>query len=238
LVRVMPLLLNVVETCRNLKKDRMIHHLALQNSILNQFLSELRDTTIQKDSMRFRKNLERIGEIFAYEISKTLAYASSQTTTPFGEATSKKLSTQPVVATILRAGIPLHQGILNYFDQAQNAFIGAYRKHHKNNSFEIAMEYVTSPDLNDKILIICDPMLASGSSMVLAFKELLKKGVPKHTHIVVAIASAQGIDYLKSHMPSNNYTLWCGAIDEELTAQAYIVPGLGDAGDLAFGDKL
>ncbi len=216
----------------------MTHHLALQNSILNQFLSELRDKDIQKDSMRFRKNLERIGEIFAYEISKTLAYTASQTTTPFGEATSKQLTAQPVVATILRAGIPMHQGILNYFDQAQNAFIGAYRKHHKNNSFEIAMEYVTAPDLNDKTLIICDPMLASGSSMVLAFKELIKKGVPKHTHIVVAIASAQGIDYLKSHMPSSNYTLWCGAIDEELTAQAYIVPGLGDAGDLAFGDKL
>jgi uracil phosphoribosyltransferase len=216
----------------------MIHHLALHNSILNQFLSEIRDTTIQKDSMRFRKNLERIGEIFAYEISKTLAYTSSITRTPFGEATSKKLTTQPVVATILRAGIPLHQGILNYFDQAQNAFIGAYRKHHKNNSFEIAIDYVTAPELTDKILIMCDPMLASGSSMVLAFKELLKKGVPKHTHIVAAIASSQGLDYLKSHMPTTNYTLWCGAIDEELTAQAYIVPGLGDAGDLAFGDKL
>jgi uracil phosphoribosyltransferase len=216
----------------------MIHHLALHNSILNQFLSEIRDTTIQKDSMRFRKNLERIGEIFAYEISKTLAYTSSITRTPFGEATSKKLTTQPVVATILRAGIPLHQGILNYFDQAQNAFIGAYRKHHKNNSFEIAIDYVTAPELTDKILIMCDPMLASGSSMVLAFKELLKKGVPKHTHIVAAIASSQGLDYLKLHMPTTNYTLWCGAIDEELTAQAYIVPGLGDAGDLAFGDKL
>jgi uracil phosphoribosyltransferase len=216
----------------------MIHHLALHNSILNQFLSEIRDTTIQKDSMRFRKNLERIGEIFAYEISKTLAYTSSITRTPFGEATSKKLATQPVVATILRAGVPLHQGILNYFDQAQNAFIGAYRKHHKNNSFEIAIDYVTAPELTDKILIMCDPMLASGSSMVLAFKELLKKGVPKHTHIVAAIASSQGLDYLKSHMPTTNYTLWCGAIDEELTAQAYIVPGLGDAGDLAFGDKL
>lgn len=216
----------------------MIHHLALQNSILNQFLSEIRDKDIQKDSMRFRKNLERIGEIFAYEISKTLPYSSVQTTTPFGEAASKRLSSQPVVATILRAGIPLHQGILNYFDQAQNAFIGAYRKHHKNNTFEIAMEYAACPDLNDKILILCDPMLASGSSMVLAYKELIKKGIPKHTHIIAAIASAQGIDYLKSHMPSANYTLWCGAIDEELTAQAYIVPGLGDAGDLAFGDKL
>ena len=149
----------------------MIHNLALQNSILNQFISEIRDKDIQKDSMRFRINLERIGEIFAYEISKTLSYSTVQTITPFGEATSKQLAAQPVVAALLRAGIPLHQGVLNYFDQAQNAFIGAYRKHHKNNSFEIAMEYVTCPDLSDKILILCDPMLASGSSMVLAFKE-------------------------------------------------------------------
>lgn len=216
----------------------MIHHLALQNSILNQFLSEIRDVEVQKDRMRFRRNMERLGEIFAYEISKTLPYATVEITTPFGEAHSKQLSSQPVIATILRAGIPLHQGVLNYFDQAQNAFIGSYRKHHKNNSFEIALEYVTCPDLSEKILIICDPMLASGSSMVLAYKELIKKGTPKHTHIVTAIASAQGLDYLKSHMPSNNYTVWCGAIDEELTAQAYIVPGLGDAGDLAFGDKL
>ena len=216
----------------------MIHNFALQNSILSQFISELRDKEIQKDSMRFRKNLERIGEIFAYEISKNLVFNSVQTTTPFGEATSKQLSNQPVVATILRAGIPMHTGMLNYFDQAQNAFIGAYRRHHKNNTFDIALEYATCPELSDKTLIICDPMIASGSSMVLAYKELLKKGTPKHTHIVCAIASQQGIDYLKTHMPSNNYTLWCGAIDEELTAQAYIVPGLGDAGDLAYGDKL
>lgn len=216
----------------------MVHHLALQNSILNQFLSEIRDKDIQRDSMRFRKNLERIGEIVAYEISKTLQYTSKEIITPFGEAQSKQLSAQPVIAAILRAGIPLHQGVLNYFDQAQNAFIGAYRKHHKNNSFEIALEYVTCPELHDKTLILCDPMLASGASMVLAYKELIKKGIPKHTHIITTIASMQGIDYLKSHMPSSNYTLWCGAIDEELTAQAYIVPGLGDAGDLAFGEKM
>jgi uracil phosphoribosyltransferase len=216
----------------------MIHNLALQNSILNQFISEIRDVEVQKDSMRFRKNLERIGEIFAYEISKTFTYESTQTTTPLGVADTKQLTVQPVIATILRAGLPLHLGILNYFDKAQNAFISAYRKHHKNNTFEIALEYIACPDIDNKVVILCDPMLASGSSIVLTYKSLLAKGIPKHTHIVTAIASAHGIDHLKANMPSPNYTLWCGAIDEELTAQAYIVPGLGDAGDLAFGNKL
>ena len=216
----------------------MIHNLALGNSILNQFIAEIRDIEIQKDSMRFRKNLERIGEIFAYEISKSLSYKSIQTTTALGVANSQILSEQPVVATILRAGLPLHAGILNYFDKAGSAFIGAYRKHHKNNTFDIALEYTSCPDLTNKTLILCDPMLASGSSIVLAYKSLLSKGIPKHTHIVSAIASAEGLDYLKTNMPSPNYTLWCGAIDQELTAQAYIVPGLGDAGDLAYGDKL
>jgi uracil phosphoribosyltransferase len=216
----------------------MIHNLALQNSILNQFIAEIRDVEIQKDGMRFRKNLERIGEIFAYEISKLLDYESAQTKTPLGIADTKHVASQPVIAAVLRAGLPLHQGMLNYFDKAQNAFIGAYRRHHKNNTFEIALEYVSCPDLTDKTVILCDSMLASGSSVVLAYKSLLKKGIPKHTHIVSAIASAEGLDYVKAHMPSPNYTLWCGAIDEELTAQAYIVPGLGDAGDLAFGNKL
>ena len=216
----------------------MTHNLALQNSIFNQFISEIRDVDIQKESMRFRKNMERMGEIFAYEISKTLIYESTKTTTPLGISDTKQLSTKVVVAGILRAGLPLHAGVLNYFDKAENAFVSAYRRHHKNNTFEIALEYVASPDLTDKTLILCDPMLASGSSMVLAYRSLLAKGIPKHTHIVTTIASAQGIDYLKTSMPSPNYTLWCGAIDEELTAQAYIVPGLGDAGDLAFGEKL
>lgn len=216
----------------------MIHNLALENSILNQFITEIRDIEIQKDSMRFRRNLERIGEVFAYEISKLLPYESVQTSTALGIADSRKLGSQPVIASILRAGLPLHNGILNYFDQAGDAFIGAYRRYHKNNTFEIALEYATSPDLTDKTLILCDPMLASGSSLVLAYKALLEKGIPKHTHIVSAIASAEGINYLKANMPSLNYTIWCGAIDQELTAQAYIVPGLGDAGDLAFGHKL
>lgn len=216
----------------------MIHNLALENSILQQFITEIRDVEIQKDSMRFRRNMERIGEIFAYEISKTLSYESVQTTTPLGIATSKVLGKQPVIAAILRAGLPMHAGVLNFFDKAGNAFIGAYRKHHKNNSFEIALEYTTSPDVEDKTMILCDPMLASGASVVLAYRALLAKGIPKHTHIISAIASAEGLDYVKNNMPSPNYTLWCGAIDQELTAQAYIVPGLGDAGDLAFGNKL
>lgn len=216
----------------------MIHNLASQNSIFNQYISEIRDVEIQKDSMRFRRNLERMGEIFAYEISKTLPFNAVQTTTSLGVADTKVLADQPIIGTILRAGLPLHLGILNYFDKAQNAFISAYRRHHKNNTFEIILEYVACPDLTDKTLILCDPMLATGASMVLTYKALLAKGIPKHTHIVTAVASQVGIDYLKANMPSVNYTLWCGAIDEELTAHSYIVPGLGDAGDLAFGSKL
>ncbi len=216
----------------------MIHNLSKNNSIFSQFLTEIRDATIQKDGMRFRRNMERIGEVFAYEISKTLHYEPSETITPLGTAETVKLVEEPVVATILRAGLPMHFGILNYFDKAQNAFVSAYRRHHKDNSFEIALEYVACPDLNDKTVILCDPMLATGSSMVLTYKALLGKGKPKHIHLVTAIASQQGIDYVKTHMPDNNFTLWCGAVDEELTAQAYIVPGLGDAGDLAFGSKL
>lgn len=216
----------------------IVHNFALENSILNQFITEIRDVEIQKDSMRFRRNLERIGEFFAYEISKTLSYDSIDTTTPLGVAKTKVLGSQPVIAAVLRAGLPMHVGILNVFDKAGNAFIGAYRRHHKNNTFEIAMEYTTSPDVSDKTVILCDPMLASGASAVLAYRSIITKGIPKHTHIVSAIASAEGLDYMKANMPSPNYTVWCGAIDQELTAQAYIVPGLGDAGDLAYGNKL
>lgn len=216
----------------------MVHNLALSSSIIHQYIAEIRDKDIQKDSWRFRRNLERIGEVIAYEISKHLEYKSIPVTTPLGIADSKVLSQQPVIATILRAGIPLHIGILNIFDRAENAFVSAYRKHHKDHSFDIALEYLSSPSLDNKVLILCDPMLATGSSMVLTFKALLQKGRPKHTHIVCAIASKQGIDYLKKNMPDINYTLWCGAIDDELTSTAYIVPGLGDAGDLAFGEKI
>lgn len=215
----------------------MVYNLGEQNTIFNQFVAELRDVTVQKDSMRFRRNLERIGEVAAYEISKRLTYETKNITTPLGEAHMQLIKQQPVVATILRAGLPLHQGVLNYFDKAENAFISAFRKHHKDGTFDIQLEYVAAPDINNKILILTDPMLATGSSLVMVYKALLQRGTPSHTHIVSAIASAEGVEYLKKHLPLN-VTIWCGAIDEELTAQSYIVPGLGDAGDLAFGEKL
>jgi len=216
----------------------MIHILSEQSSILNQYVAEIRDQQIQQDRIRFRRNMERIGEIFAYEISKTLAYREVTTQTVLGEAETKVLAEQPVVATILRAGLPLHNGLLNVFDTAQNAFVSAYRRHHKDNSFDIHVEYLSTPLLDEKTLILCDPMLATGSSMVLSYQALLAKGTPKHTHIVSVIASREGVDYVRKHIPGDNYTLWIGAVDEELTAHAYIVPGLGDAGDLAYGEKL
>ncbi len=215
----------------------MVHVLGASNSIFNQFIAEIRDEVVQKDSMRFRRNIERLGEIFAYEISKKINYEVREVNTPLGIANVSVPEEQPVVASILRAGLPLHQGVLNYFDKAQNAFISAYRRHHKDGSFDIQVEYLASPDLNGKFLILCDPMLASGSSMVLTYQALLRRGIPAHTHIVSVIASSEGLDYVKKHLPEN-ITLWIGAIDEELTAQSYIVPGLGDAGDLAFGEKI
>lgn len=216
----------------------MIHNLSQQNSIFNQYVAELRDINIQKDSMRFRRNLERMGEIMSYEISKTLEYKSAETQTPLGIAQTSHLVSQPVIATILRAGLPMHLGVLNYFDKAENAFISAYRRHHKDNTFDIHVEYVSSPTLEGKTLILCDPMIATGSSIVLAYKAILAKGMPAHTHIISAISSQQGVDYVKANMPNKNFTIWCGAIDEELTSHSYIVPGLGDAGDLAFGEKI
>ena len=214
-----------------------VHHLCQQNTVLNTFVSELRDKEIQKDAMRFRKNLERLAEIMAYEISKTLLYTNSEIQTPLGTAELMLPTKQPVIASILRAGLPMHNGFLNFFDKAPNAFISAYRRHHKDNTFEIALEYVSAPLLENEVLILCDPMLATGSSVILAFKALLAKGKPAHTHIACAIASSEGIAYVKSQLAGYAITLWCAAIDEELTAQAYIVPGLGDAGDLAFGEK-
>jgi uracil phosphoribosyltransferase len=216
----------------------MIHILSEQTSILNQYIAEIRDKHIQQDRIRFRRNMERIGEFFAYEISKTFIYNKTVTETVLAEAQTLTLAEQPVIATILRAGLPLHTGILNVLDGAQNAFVSAFRKHHKDNSFEIQIEYLSSPSLDDKVLILTDPMLATGSSMVLAYKALLSKGKPKHTHIVAVIASKEGVEYVRKNMPDNNYTLWLAAVDEELTAHSYIVPGLGDAGDLAFGEKL
>lgn len=214
----------------------MTQILSAQHSIINQFIAEIRDQEIQKDRMRFRRNLERIGEIAAIEISKTLTYVTKEVSTPLGIANVDVLKEQPVVGTILRAGIPLHQGVLNYFDFADNAFVSAYRRHHKDGTFDIHLEYLSSPPLESRTLILTDPMLATGSSMVMTYKAMLQKGRPAHTHIVAAIASIQGIDYVKSHLPSD-VTVWVAAVDDELTAQSYIVPGLGDAGDLAYGSK-
>ena len=215
----------------------MIHELGKENSILNQFIAELRDEEIQKDSMRFRRNLERAGEILAYEISKKLEWIKKEVATPLGVANVSVLKQQPVIATILRAGLPFHQGMLNYIDKAENAFISAYRKHHADGTFEVQVEYMACPDLNNKTLILCDPMLASGQSIELVFKALKRNGIPKNIHIASLLASTDGVEYVKKHLP-NNVTMWACAIDEELTSQAYIVPGLGDAGDLAFGNKL
>ena len=215
-----------------------IHNLSDGNSVLNQFIAEIRDKNIQKNHMRFRRNLERIGEIFAYEISKTLRYRPVEITTPLGISTCSLPEDEIVLATILRAGLPLHNGLLNYFDGAQNAFIAAYRKYGKDNKFDINLEYVTSPSIDGKILILADTMLATGASVVLAYKKLLEDGNPVHTHIVCPIASSYGVEYLSKNLSHKTVTLWTGAIDEELTNKSYIVPGLGDAGDLAFGDKL
>ena len=215
----------------------MVYILGKHNSLLNQFLSELRDQEIQKDRLRFRKNLERLGEIFAYEISKKLEYEHKDIITPLGVANAPVLKEQPVLSTIFRAGLPFHQGMLNYLDKADNAFISAYRKYHKNKKFDIRIEYASSPDLTDRILVITDVMLATGASVVLAYKELLLKGVPRHTHIAAILASAEGVEYIKKNLPMAKITLWVGAVDDELTAQSYIVPGLGDAGDLAYGRK-
>ncbi len=216
----------------------MVHNLGLSRSIVNHFIAEIRDTAIQQDRMRFRRNLERLGEIFAYEISKELPFNDVEVTTPLGSASVPVLAEQPIVATILRAGLPLHQGILNYFDNADNGFISAYRKHHKDGSFEIKLEYVSCPSLDNRILILCDPMLATGASMVSTYKAMLEMGTPKHTHVVSVLASTQGIEYVKLQLPMERISIWAAAIDEELTAQSYIVPGLGDAGDLAYGKKL
>jgi uracil phosphoribosyltransferase len=212
-------------------------NLGKQNTIFNHFISEIRDLGIQSDSMRFRRNIERIGEVFAYEISKEMEYKNKEITTPLGISTETLMIEKPVLSTILRAGLPLHQGFLNYFDDSDSAFISAYRKHKKGGEFEIKIEYMSSPNLNNKTLILCDPMIASGASMVMAMEAILSKGNPKHIHVVGVIASSEGIQYLKENSPVKNWTLWVGAEDSEMTSQSYIVPGLGDAGDLAFGEK-
>jgi len=216
----------------------MVHLFSESNSLLNQFISEIRDEVIQKDSLRFRKNLERVGEIFAYEISKNLVYKTKEVTTSLGVAKIPVLEQQPVLATILRAGLPLHHGLLNFFDKAENCFISAYRKYGPNGEFHIEFEYIASPLLDNKVVIMSDPMLATGSSMEIAYHALLEKGVPSHIHLVSVIASKQGIDYVLRKLPNDKITLWIGAIDPGMTPNSYIVPGLGDAGDLAFGEKI
>lgn len=213
----------------------MIFNLDKTTSIANVFLAELRDEHLQKDAMRFRKNMERLGEFFAYEISKTLEFDRKETQTPLGLAKTAFLPEQPALATILRAGIPLHQGLLNIFDQAESTFITAYRKNHKNGNFVIQVEHISTPDLTDKVVIMADPMLATGMSMVLCCKELLNRYQIKELHIVAAIASTEGVNHVRANLPKAK--LWLGAIDEEMTSKSYIVPGLGDAGDLAYGVK-
>lgn len=213
-------------------------NLGESNSVMNHFIAEMRDRNIHKDSMRFRRNLERVGEIFAYEISKTFEYEPADVETPLGIAQCNFFRRPIVLSTILRAGLPMHQGLLNYFDKAENAFIAAYRKYGKDNKFKIQLEYATSVATEGKILIIADTMLATGASLLLAYQKLVENGEPEHTHIVCSIASAEGVDYLSKNLPHKKVTLWVGAIDEELTNKSYIIPGLGDAGDLAYGDKL
>jgi len=215
-----------------------VNILGESNSIFNQFIAEIRDETVQKDSWRFRKNLQRLGEIFAYEISKTLSYKENSIKTPLGIAKVPKLKTQPVLATILRAGLPLQQGFLNIFDHAENAFISAYRKYDDAGDFHIEFEYLATPSLEEKVVILSDPMLASGSSMEIGYKALLKKGDPEHVHLVAVIGSRKGLEYITEKIKAGNVTLWIGAVDEEMTVKSYIVPGLGDAGDLAFGPKI
>ena len=212
-------------------------NLGENNTILNRFVAQMRDKVVQKDSMRFRKNLERVGQIFAYEISKTLNYSEKPVMTPLGIANINTHDDKVVVATILRAGLPLHEGILSYFDDAQNAFVAAYRKYDKGEDFHINIEYSSTPDLNGKTLILADTMLATGASLEIAYKKLCEDGEPSYTHLVCPISSAYAVEYLQKNLLADNITLWVAAIAEELTSHSYIVPGLGDAGDLAYGEK-
>jgi len=214
----------------------MLFNLSTKDSIANRFLAELRNVAIQKDRLRFRRNLERVGEVFAYEISQTLDYQAQNIETPLGTSNIMLPAQRIVLATILRAGLPLHQGLLNYFDTADNVFIAAYRKQHKDGSFEIQLDYVSTPDLEGCVLILADPMLATGTSINLALKELARFGKPDVIHVVTVIASIVGVEAVQVSWP--NACIWAGAVDEELTTKSYIVPGLGDAGDLAFGEKM
>lgn len=213
-----------------------VHLLNQQSSLLHQFVSELRDVSIQQDRARFRKNIERIGQIMAYEISKVLEWKTVEVTTPLGKHASRQLAEQPVLATILRAGLSMHQGLLEFFDHADCAFISAYRNHYEDHSFDIVVEYLACPDIEDKTLLLIDPMLATGQSIELTYKAILKRGKPKALHIVSLIGSRDGVEYLKEKLPGA--TLWLADMDDILNSDGYIVPGLGDAGDLSFGEKL
>lgn len=214
----------------------MVINLSEEHSLVSNWVSELRDTEVQQDRMRFRRNLERIAEVIGYEISKKMPWVEKEVTTPLGISNSKVLAEQPVLATILRAGLGMHTGLLNYFDKADNAFISAYRKHNPDGSFDIHMEYMSCPEIENRIIIISDPMIATGSSLVKSIEYLKEEGSIKELHIVCAIACTVGIEYVTRAFPKA--TIWCGDIDDEITAKGYIVPGLGDAGDLAFGAKL
>ncbi len=214
----------------------MVHHISTNHSLLSNWVSEIRNTEVQQDRMRFRLNLERIAEVIGFEISKELPSTTQTIVTPLGKAECLVLQTQPVLATILRAGLAMHNGLLRYFDKADNAFLSAYRKHHADGSFEIKMEYMSCPPLQNRIVILSDPMLATGASLVKAAQALQALGPLQHLHIVCSIACKPGLDYVTKHLPEA--TIWCAAIDEELTPKGYIVPGLGDAGDLAYGSKM
>ncbi len=216
----------------------IVHHLQENNSILNKFISEIRDVKIQKDSLRFRRNIERIGEILGYELSKELSYSGVYVETPLGKKKVQLSYNDLVLCSILRAGLPLHQGLLNYFDDAENAFISAYRNHPNNDAeFEIVVEYFAAPSIDNKTLLLADPMLATGQSLVAVLEAIKKYGTPKEIHIVAVIGAKEGVKFIKDKFPENTH-LWIAAIDNELNNKGYIVPGLGDAGDLAFGTKL
>jgi uracil phosphoribosyltransferase len=215
-----------------------IHNLGEKSSLFNTFMSEIRDEKIQKDPLRFRRNLERVGEITAYEISKTFSHDVKDVTTPLGVANVDCPNMKPVLATVLRAGLPFHNGFLNYFDSSENTFICAHRVVKEDGEFDIAFEYISSPDLTGKTVILVDPMLASGLSMEIGYKALFERGTPAKVHIAAVIASQQGIDYLQEKLGGKNITFWVGAIDSELNKKSYIIPGLGDAGDLAYGEKM
>ncbi len=214
----------------------MVINMSEKHSLISNWVSELRNVYVQSDRLRFRRNLERIGEAISYEISKVLPFKIDEIETPLGMHYSKVLESNPVVASILRAGVPMHYGVLNYFDKADNAFISAFRKHHKDGSFEIKLEYLSCPPLENRILIVADPMIATGASLVASIQALKEEGTPSEIHIVCAIACSVGLEYVEKNL-GTQVSIWCGDIDDELTAKSYIVPGLGDAGDLAFGNK-